>query len=343
MRAITCTGYGDPDHVLRLDDIDEPTVAVDQVLVEVHAASINPADWHLIRGVPFIARLQIGLRRPPFTVPGSDFAGRVIAVGTSVTRVGVGDDVFGCTFMAGFGAFAERVAVAEHLVARMPERLGYDEAAAIPLAALTALHALRDHGRLEAGHRVLVIGASGGVGGFAVQIAKALGAEVTGVCSTSNVELVRSLGADRVVDYTAPDAWHEVGHHDLILQLGGAQRASACRRLLTPRGTLLQLSGDSDNRWFGPIGRVIAGRALAAFVKQTITTFTVAPNADDLDRLARFSDDGALRVSIDAPYPLARAADAVRHLESGHGPGKVLLQTTDAHAPRPTAPLPSKR
>jgi NADPH:quinone reductase-like Zn-dependent oxidoreductase len=331
MRAITCTGYGDPNHVLHLGEVDEPTVADDQVLVEVHAASINPADWHLIRGMPYIARLQIGLRRPPFTVPGSDFAGRVVATGASVTRVAVGDDVFGSTFMAGFGAFAERVAVAEHLVARMPSALGYDDAAAVPLAALTALQALRDHGQLEPGHRVLIIGASGGVGTFAVQIANALGAEVTGVCSTSNVELVRTLGADRVIDYTTPGAWEEVGEHDLVVQLGGTQTASECRRFLNDRGTLLQLSGDSSSRWFGPLGRVISGRLLSASANQTIATFTVQANANDLDTLAGLIDDGALIVSIDVAYPLDQAGDAVRHLESGHRAGKVVLQTIDTH------------
>lgn len=329
MRAITCNRYGPPDEVLTASDIDEPLVGDHDVLVEVHAASVNAADWHLIRGVPHLARLQIGLRRPGFTVPGSDVAGRVAAVGTGVTTLAPGDEVFGTTFMAGFGAFAERVAVPEHLVARMPTNVGFDEAATVPLAASTALQALRDHGHLEPGQEVLVIGASGGVGTFATQIAKILRARVTGVCSTPNVDLVRSLGADDVIDRTA-GPWGDAGRYDLVLQLGGRQTASDCRHLLTRHGTLVQISGDSDNRWFGPLGRIVGGRLLSGFVSQTLTTFTVRPNRADLDLLATFLRDGRLRPVIDAAYPLDRVADAVRHLEGGHTRGKVVLRTLAA-------------
>ncbi|HWL36578.1 MAG TPA: NAD(P)-dependent alcohol dehydrogenase [Frankiaceae bacterium] len=325
MRAILCDGYGAPADVLRVGDVDEPHLADDAVLVEVHAASVNPADCHLIRGLPRIARLSVGLRGPGFTVPGSDFAGRVTAVGANVTTVSVGDEVFGTTFLRGFGAFAERVAVPESLVARKPANVSYDAAAAIPLAATTALQGLRDHGRLRAGQRVLVVGASGGVGTFAVQLAKTMGAYVTGVCGARNVPLVRSLGADDVVDYTSAQRWDEGGPYDLILQLGGTASASALRRLLTREGTLVQLSGDSGNRWTGPLGRVAAGAFLSRFVSQTITTYTVRPHREDLEHLARLAADGSLRPVIDTTYALAGVADAIGHVERGHTRGKVVV------------------
>jgi len=326
MKAITCTRYGAPDQVLRLAEIDEPVVADDAVLVEVHAASVNAADWHLIRGLPYLARLTIGLRRPSFTVPGSDVAGRVVAVGCDVSRFAVGDDVFGTTFMDGFGGFAERVAVAEHRLARKPAHVGFDEAAATPLAATTALQALRDHGHLQRGQRALVIGASGGVGTFAVQIAKSLGAAVTGVCSTNNVALVRSLGADHVIDHTRSDAWDDLGRHDLILQAGGAQTASELRRMVEPGGTLVQISGDSDNRWVGPLGRIVGGKLLSPFVSQTITTFTVRPNLEDLDHIAELLGAGIVRPVIGATHPLARIHDALDQVEHGPARGKVVAR-----------------
>jgi len=338
MRAIVCSGYGHPDQVLTTADIDEPVVGDDGVLVAVEAASVNPADWHLIRGIPYLARLQIGLRRPNFDVPGSDFAGRVVAVGPAVTGYAVGEDVFGTSFMHGFGAFAERIAISEGLLAHKPVGLGYDEAAAAPLAGLTALQAVRDHGAVQAGHRVLVIGASGGVGTFAVQFAKALGAEVTGVCSAKNVELVTSLGADRVVDYTRPDAWNDLGRYDLVLQAAGTRTASQCRRLLETDGTLVQVSGDSANRWFGPLGRIVAGRLLSGFAGPTITTFTVRPNAADLAEIATLLDTGAVRPVIDTSYPLDRFDDAISHVEGGHARGKVVLRTSHALQGLPPEP-----
>lgn len=326
MKAITCSGYGAPEDVLRLADVPGPDLADDGVLVEVHAASLNPADWHLIRGVPYLARLTIGLRRPGFRVPGSDFAGRVVARGSEVTDFDEGDEVFGTTFMDGFGTFAERVALPEHLLARKPAHVSFDDAAATPLAAMTALQALRDHGRIEPGRRVLIIGASGGVGTFAVQIARSLGAEVTGVCSTNNVDLVRSLGADHVIDYAAPGAWDDPGHHDLILQAGGTQAASELRRMLEPDGTLVQISGDSDNRWFGPFGRVVGGQLLSRFVSQTITTFTVHPNRADLDHIAELLAAGRVRPVIATTVPFEQMHDAIAQVESGHTRGKVVVR-----------------
>jgi NADPH:quinone reductase-like Zn-dependent oxidoreductase len=325
MRAITCTGYGRPRGVLREDDIDEPTIDGDQVLVEVRAAAVNPADWHLIRGVPYIARLQVGLRRPRFTVPGSDFAGVVAAVGPAVATLKPGDEVYGTTFMAGFGAFAEKVAVPERLVTRRPGNVSDEEAAAVPLAASTALQALRDHGKVRPGQKVLIIGASGGVGTYAVQLAKHLGAEVTAVCSTANVELVRNLGADHTIDYTAQDITATAERYDLVLQVAGTLRASRLRRVLLPTGTLVQISGDSPNRVVGPIGRIVAGRLLALVVRQTITSFTVRPDRDDLDLLAELIENGTLRTQIDRTYALGQLAEALERVESGRARGKVTV------------------
>ena len=328
MRAITCAGYGRPTDVLAPADVDEPAVEDDHVLVEVHAASVNPADWHLIRGNPYLARLQIGLRRPGFEIPGSDFAGVVAAVGPAVTTVRSGDEVYGTTFMAGFGAFAQRVAVPERLVTRRPSNVSFEGAASVPLAASTALQALRDHGKVEPGQRVLIIGASGGVGTFAVQLAKHLGATVTGICSTRNIELVRSLGADHVIDYTIDDVTETTERYDIVLQVAGTHRASRLRRLLTPTGTLVQLSGDSPNRWVGPLGRILAGRVLSVFVGQTITSFTVQPNRDDLELLASLVDHGVVRTHLDRTYTLAAVAEAIEHVETGRTRGKVAITIT---------------
>ena len=325
MKAVICRGYGPPEHVLQIADVDEPAVADDEVLVHVHAASVNAADWHLVRGVPSIARLQVGFRRPTFGVPGCDFAGRVETVGKNVTALSAGDDVLGSSFMQGFGAFAERVAVPESLVARKPSNMTFEQAAALPLAASTALQGLRDHGHMEAGHRVLIVGASGGVGTFAVQIAKALGGHVTGVCSGRNADLVRSLGADSVIDYTTADFTDGGRRYDLILQAAGAHTATACRRALNAGGTLVQISGTSDNRWIGPLDRIIAGRLLSPFVSQTITTFTVRPNGKDLQLLTALAEAGKVNPVVDRTYPLADIHDAFRHIEGGHARGKVVV------------------
>ena len=328
MRAIICTGYGRPSDVLRFDEVDDPTIGDHQVLVAVHAASLNPADWHLIRGVPYIARLQVGLRKPSFEVPGSDFAGIVEAVGPAVTTLRPGDEVYGTTFMAGFGAFAERVAVPERLLARRPRNATFEEAAAVPLAASTALQALRDHGKVQPGQRVLIIGASGGVGTYAVQLAKRFGAAVTAVCSGPNIDLVRTLGADHVIDYTVQGLTDTTERYDLILHVAGSHPASRLRRLLTPDGTLIQISGDSKNRWIGPVGRVVSGRIQSLFVGQTITSFTVQPNLDDLELLASLIEDGAIRTQVDRTYALGDLGEALERVESGRARGKVTVTVT---------------
>jgi NADPH:quinone reductase-like Zn-dependent oxidoreductase len=336
VRAITCTGYGRPTDVLQSTDVDDPTFGDDQVLVKVHAASLNPADWHLIRGVPVIARLQIGLRRPRFEIPGSDFAGVVEAIGPSVTTVRPGDEVYGTTFMAGFGAFAEKVAAPERLLVRRPRNVSFEEAAAAPLAALTALQALRDHGKVQPGQKVLVIGASGGVGTYAVQLAKHLGADVTAVCSTRNLDLVASLGADHMVDYTATDVTDFTERYHLVVQIAGTHPAYRLRRLLTRTGTLVQISGDSDNRWVGPLGRLVAGRLQAPVVPQTITAFTVAPNRDDLELLAELLETGSLRSVIDRRDALADLPESLETLESGRTRGKAVLRVVaDESGPVP--------
>lgn len=332
MRAIICRGYGPPDEVLRLTDVDEPVVGDDDVLVRVHATSVNAADWHIVRADPSIARLQMGLRKPSFAIPGCDFAGVVDSVGKDVTTVGPGDEVFASSFMHGFGAFAERVSVSERLVAPKPSNLTFEQAAAVPLAAMTALQGLRDHGHVGAGDKVLIVGASGGVGTFAVQIARALGAEVTGVCSTANTEMVRSLGAHHVIDYTAADFTDGSRRYDLILQAAGTSSARACRRALTAKGTLLQISGTSDNHWIGPLSRMLSGRLLSPFVSQTITSFTVQPNGDDLGVLRTMVEAGEVAPVVDRTYSLTDIHDAVRHVETGHARGKVVvtLETSPA-------------
>ena len=340
MKAMVCRGYGPPEDVLQLADIDEPAVADDEVLVRVHATSVNPADWHFVRGVPSIARLQFGLRTPSFGVPGCDVAGRVEAVGRDVATLSRDDDVFASPFMHGFGTFAELVSVPESLVARKPSNLTFEQAAAVPLAASTALQGLRDHAHIEAGDSVLIVGASGGVGTFAVQIAKALGAEVTGVCSTRHVDMVFSLGADHVIDYTKADFTDGSRRYDVILQAAGAHTATACRRALTTNGTLVQISGTSDNRWIGPLGRIVTGRLLSPFVSQTITSFTVRPNRQDLEFIGSLIEAGKVTPVIDRTFPLTDIHDAIRHVEEGHTRGKVVVtvaaRTTNIGSKEPT-------
>ena len=324
MKAIVRGRYGSPD-VLELTEIDKPEPGDDEVLVRVHAASVNPADWHFLRGTPYIARLQLGLRKPKDRVLGCDVAGRVEAVGKDVTMFRPGDEVFGSPFMHGLGAFAEYVCVPEDLLAPKPATLSFDHAAAVPLAASTALQGLRDHGRIEPGHKVLIIGASGGVGTFAVQIAKSFDAEVTGVCSTRNVDMVRSLGADHIIDYTKEDFTQSGQQYDLIFQLAGTRSPSECRSALTSNGTLVISSGESEGRWIGPVDRVIKALVLSPFVSQKLATFTVKPNREDLQLLKQFIEDGTLTLVIDRTYRLAQVPEAIRYLEEGRARGKVVI------------------
>ena len=326
MKAIVQHGYGAPADVLELEDVAEPSVGDGEVLVRVHAASVNVADWHLVRGEPYVARLDIGLRGPNHSVPGCDLAGRVEAIGREVTSVEPGDEVFGSPFGNGYGAFAEScLLVSEDLVAPKPATLTFEQAAAVPLAGMTALQALRDHGQIEPGQQVMVVGASGGVGTFAVEIAKSMGAEVTGVCRARNVDMVRSLGADHVIDYTQDDFADGGRRYDVILQAAGSRPPGECRRALTPRGTIVSISGASDGHWIGPLGRAIKALVIFRFARQRLAIFTVKPNKEDLGSLGELIEAGELMPTIDRTYSLGEAGEAIAYLEEGHARGKVVL------------------
>jgi NADPH:quinone reductase-like Zn-dependent oxidoreductase len=321
MKAITYHRYGAPE-VLEFQEVDEPVVGDDEVLVRVRAASANPRDWHFMRGLPAFMRLQFGLRQPKHSGLGSDIAGQVEAVGANVTRFRPGDEVYADVVM---GGFAELASVPEAFLAPKPANLTFEQAAAVPLAALTALQGLRDHGRVQPGQQVLVIGAAGGVGTFAVQLAKWLGAEVTGVCSTRNVDLVRSLGADHVVDYTQADVTRSGQRYDLIFQLAGTSSPSDLRRALTPRGMLLLSSGESDGRLLGPVDRIIKALLLAPFVRQRLVPFVAKRSGDDLRVVKELIEAGTVMPVIDRTYPLGDVPEAIRYLEEGHARGKVVI------------------
>jgi NADPH:quinone reductase-like Zn-dependent oxidoreductase len=327
VKAMVYTKYGPPG-VLEFTEVEKPIPKDDEVLLKVHAASVNSADWHLLRGEPYIARIQLGLRKPKDRVLGCDVAGQVEAVGKNVTVLRPGDEVFGSPFMHGYGAFAECVCVPEDLLAPKPATLSFEQAAAVPLAASTALQGLRDHGRIEPGHNVLIIGASGGVGAFAVQIAKSLDAKVTGVCSTRNVDMVRWLGADHVIDYTQEDFTQSGQKYDLIFDLVGNRSLSECRRALTSKGTLVLIGhgfGESDGRWIGPMERLIKSLVLSPFVSQKMASFTVNPNKEDLRFLKQLIEAGTLTPVIDRTYSLSETPEAIRYLENGHVRGKVVI------------------
>jgi NADPH:quinone reductase-like Zn-dependent oxidoreductase len=321
LKAITYHRYGSPE-VLELQDVDEPVVRDDDVLVRVRAASANPRDWHFMRGLPAFMRLQFGLRNPKHSGLGSDVAGQVEAVGGNVTRFRPGDEVYADVVA---GGFAELVSVPEAFLAPKPANLTFEQAAAVPLAALTALQGLRDHGRVQPGQRVLIIGAAGGVGSFAVQLAKWLGAEVTGVCSTRNLELVRSLGADHVIDYTREDVTRGGRKYDLVLQLAGTASPSDLRRALTPRGTLLLSSGESDGRLIGPVDRIVKALLLAPFVRQRLVPFVAKRSGDDLRVVKELIEAGTVTPVVDRTYPLSDVPEAIRYLEEGHARGKVVV------------------
>lgn len=319
MRAIVQQEYGAPEDVLRLREADLPQPGQDEVLVRVRASSVNPADWHIIRGEPVLLRPTGlgGIRRPSSPIPGGDVAG--VVERSRVAGFAPGDEVFGF----GRGAFAEFVAIPHRNLARKPGTLTFAEAAAVPLAAVTALQGLRAGG-LRSGQHVMIIGASGGVGTFAVQIAKQWGAEVTGVCSTPNLPLVRDLGADHLIDYTTTDPTEGADRYDLVLQLGGTYRPRQVRRALSQRGTLVQSYGDGG-RWVGPVGSIVAALVTNPFVSQTLRTFLAEEDTATLDELRAMIDAGHLRPIVSATYPLAEAAAAVSLLERGHPAGKVVI------------------
>jgi NADPH:quinone reductase-like Zn-dependent oxidoreductase len=275
-----------------------------------------------MRGLPYVMRAQSGLGKPKNSVLGRDVAGEVEAVGKDVTRFRPGDEVFATVET---GGFAEYTCVSEGLLAPKPANLTFEQAAAVPLAALTALQGLRDAGRVQPEQTVLIIGGSGGVGTFAVQIAKSFGAEVTGVCSTRNVEMVRSLGADHVIDYTQEDFIRSGQKYDLIFQLAGTRSPSDCRRALSSKGTLVLSSGESSGRWFGPLDRFIKAALLSPFVSQKLGSFLAKPNKDDLQFLKELIEASELTPVIDKTYSLSEVPEAIRYLEEGHARGKVVL------------------
>ncbi|GAB2922502.1 NAD(P)-dependent alcohol dehydrogenase [Micromonospora polyrhachis] len=325
MKAIVQDHYGPPE-TLRLAEIDVPTPSVDEVLVRVEAAALNAYDWHAMRGDPRIARLAMGRSRPQARIRGRDFAGRVEAVGAHVRQVRPGDAVFGDLGDAN-GAFAEYVRVPENLIAPKPANLTPQQAAALPLAGVTALMGLCDVGQVEPGQRVLINGASGGVGTLAVQLAKVLGTTVSAVCSTRNVDLVRSLGADHAVDYTRDDFSHDARRYDLVFDLVGNRSLTALRRALTPTGTLV-LSGGGVYRGgslIGPVGLITRGRLLAPFVRHRIVTLTATPSQPHLDTLRTHAEAGHLTPVIDRTYPLHEVPQAIRYLEGEHARAKVVI------------------
>jgi NADPH:quinone reductase-like Zn-dependent oxidoreductase len=321
MRAILQREYGSAD-VLSVGEADVPAIGAGDVLVEVRAAGLDRGTWHLMAGLPLAIRLAgFGLRAPKNPVPGGDLAGVVVAVGAGVTRFAPGDEVFGI----GRGSFAQFAAAPEDKLALKPPSLSFEQAAAMPVSGLTALQGLTDAGRLQAGQRVLIIGASGGVGSYAVQIAKALGAEVTGVASTGKLDLVRSLGADHVLDYTTEDFADGARTYDLILDLGGNAALARLRRALTPAGSLVIGGGEGGGRFLGGVDRQLRGLALSPFVAQRLTTFVCKEHFAGLERLASLARDGLLVPAIERTYALGEMPDAMRHLVSGSARGKLVI------------------
>jgi len=316
VRAAVQDTYG----AVELRDIDKPVPADEEVLVRVHAASLNIADWYGMTGRPWFSRLSAGLRRPKTDRLGTDFAGTVEAIGAGVTHVSVGDEVYG----GRHGALAEYVCV-KNAVVRKPANATFEEAAAVPIAAITALQGLRDKGQLEAGQKVLVNGASGGVGTFAVQIAKALGAEVTAVCSTPNVEIARSIGADHVIDYTKEDFTRSDARYDLMLDVAGSRSWSECARVLAPRATVVLCGGPKSSRLFGPLGHIV-GMGLAGLLSRRKVAFCLAKlNREDLDVLRGMIEAGTVKPVIDRRYELSEVREAFRHMGEGHARGKIVV------------------
>jgi NADPH:quinone reductase-like Zn-dependent oxidoreductase len=322
MKAVVFSDYGPADH-LELVDGERPGIGADEVLVRVRATSVNPYDWHLLTGLPYFSRLQMGLRKPKVTCLGADVAGTVESVGGSVTRFSPGDEVFGGAEQA--GGFADYMTVPEAGLVEKPAGLTFEQAASVPMGALTALQGLRDHGRIRPGMHVLINGASGGVGIFAVQIAKHLGAEVTGVCSTRNVELVLSLGADHVVDYTRQDFAEARATYDLMLDNIGNRGIRACLGTLKPKGVYVANFGQPDHRLTGPLLQLGRSLLLALFASQKVKVFVSKTRVEDLQLLGDWLAAGDLRTVIDRTYPLEDGAEAIRYLEAGHARGKVVV------------------
>ncbi|HVW41182.1 MAG TPA: NAD(P)-dependent alcohol dehydrogenase [Amycolatopsis sp.] len=334
MTAVVQDRYGPaPEELLRVTEIDIPAIEDDGVLVRVHAAGVDRGTWHIMSGLPYPIRLAgFGLRRPAYANPGRALAGTVEAVGPGVTGFARGDEVFGTST----STFAEYAAARTGRLAPKPANLSFTQAAAVPVSGATALQAVRDHARVQAGEKVLIIGASGGVGTFAVAIAKAFGADVTGVCGTGKVDLVRALGADHVIDYTRAD-FADGGHrYDVILDIGGNARLSRLRRALSPRGRLVIVGGETGGRLLGGSDRQVRATLLSPFVRQQLGTFVATENAADLMALRELIEGGKLVPAIDRTYPLTEVAAAIRHLLDGKVRGKLVVCVRPDHAPTPS-------
>lgn len=319
MKAYLYADYGGPE-VLRLAEIAKPTPKDNQVLIRVRAVSVNPYDWHFMRGEPRVMRIGAGLRKPKSSRVGVDLAGVIEAVGKDVTQFKLGDEVFGGVG----GAFAEYVCSAEQRIARKPANISFEQAAGVTVAGVTALQALRDHGQVTAGTKVLINGASGGVGTFAVQLAKVLRAEVSGVCSTRNVELVRSLGADHVIDYTKQDFAKEAGRYDAIIDLVGNRSLAECRRALTANGRYVMVGGPSG-KWVAPMGRAIKAAVMSWLVKQKMSMMLTNSTQADLTYLRDLMQDGKVTPVLDRTYKFAELPEAIAYLETGRARGKVVV------------------
>lgn len=321
MKAILQHRYG-PAEALQVRHLDRPLATADHVLVRVHAAGVDPSVWHLMTGLPYLLRFTgFGLRAPKNQVPGGDLAGVVAAVGENVTRFQPGDQVFGI----GRGSYAEYALAREDKLAHMPEDLSFEQMAVLPISGLTALHSLRDCAHLQPGQTILVVGASGGVGSYAVQIAKVYGADVTGVCSTSKLKFVRSLGADHVIDYCREDFADGRQHYDVVLDIGGGSPLARLRRALARRGTLVVVGGEGGGRWFGATGRSFQAPLLSPFVSQKLRIRIPRENHADMAELACLMSQGKFMPAIDRVYPLVEAAEAIGYLAEGRARGKVAI------------------
>ncbi|MGD0868738.1 MAG: NAD(P)-dependent alcohol dehydrogenase [Bryobacteraceae bacterium] len=319
MKAVVYYNYGSPD-VLKCEEVEKPTAGDNEVLIKVRAASVNPLDWHFMRGTPYIVRIQAGLRKPKVTRLGFDVAGQVEAVGRNVTQFKPGDEVFG----ACRGAFAEYACTSESALVMKPYNVTFEQAASAPVAAFTALQGLRDKGQIQPGQKVLINGAAGGVGTFAVQIAKSFGADVTGVCSTRNVDMVRSIGADRVIDYTQEDFTKSGQRYDLFFDSVGNHSLLACRRVLNPKGIYIVVGGP-DGRWLGPLAHLIKTLVLSRFVSQNLVMFLARRSKEDLTVMHELMEAGKVIPVIDKRYRLSEVPEAIRYLEEGHARGKVVI------------------
>jgi len=319
MKAIVYHNYGSPD-VLKLEEVPKPTPKDDEVLIRIRAASVNPLDWHYMRGTPYFVRTMSGLRKPKVTRLGVDLAGQVEAVGKNVTQFQPGDQVFG----ACSGAFAEYACTSESRLVRKPDNMSFEQAAAVPVAALTALQGLRDKGKIQPGQKILINGAGGGVGTFAVQIAKSFGAEVTAVSSTRNLVLARSIGADLVIDYTQEDFTKSGQRYDLILDCFANHSLFACRRVLNPKGKYIVVGGPIGSM-FGLLAGWISALVLSRLVSQKFITFIAKLSKEDLTVMRDLMQAGKITPVIDRRYPLSEVPDAIRYLEEGHAQGKVVI------------------